>query len=62
MSAVEFPDGYLFHGSWSEAMRQLGNAVPVALARLVAASVAEKLIAAAATDRINLASAIRGAA
>ena len=57
-----FPDGYLFHGSWSEAMRQLGNAVPVALARLVAASVAEKLIAADATDQVNLTSAIRGAA
>lgn len=38
-----FPDGYVFHGSWTETMRQLGNAVPVALARIVAASVAEKL-------------------
>lgn len=38
-----FPDGYIFHGSWSETMRQLGNAVPVALARQVAASVAERL-------------------
>lgn len=38
-----FPDGYLFHGSWTETMRQLGNAVPVALARRVAASVAERL-------------------
>lgn len=38
-----FPDGYLFHGSWTEAMRQLGNAVPVSLARRVAASVAERL-------------------
>ncbi len=38
-----FPDGYVFHGSWSETMRQLGNAVPVALARRVAASVAERL-------------------
>ncbi|MBT8419838.1 MAG: DNA cytosine methyltransferase [Gammaproteobacteria bacterium] len=38
-----FPDGYVFHGSWTEAMRQLGNAVPVALARRVAASVAECL-------------------
>ncbi|WP_305044871.1 DNA cytosine methyltransferase [Geoalkalibacter sp.] len=38
-----FPDGYVFHGSWSETMRQLGNAVPVALARRVAASVAECL-------------------
>ena len=41
-----FPDGYVFHGSWTETMRQLGNAVPVALARVVASSVAEKLIAA----------------
>lgn len=38
-----FPDGYIFHGSWTETMRQLGNAVPVALGRMVAASVAEKL-------------------
>ncbi|WP_434149450.1 DNA cytosine methyltransferase [Methylocaldum gracile subsp. desertum] len=38
-----FPDGYIFHGSWTETMRQLGNAVPVALARRVAASVAERL-------------------
>lgn len=39
-----FPDGFRLHGSWTEAMRQLGNAVPVVLARSVAASVAEKLI------------------
>lgn len=38
-----FPDGFLFHGSWSEAMRQLGNAVPVLLAQRVASSVAERL-------------------
>jgi DNA (cytosine-5)-methyltransferase 1 len=41
-----FPDGYVFHGSWTETMRQLGNAVPVSLARIVASSVAEKLIVA----------------
>jgi DNA (cytosine-5)-methyltransferase 1 len=39
-----FPDGYRFHGAWSETMRQLGNAVPVALARIVGSSVAEKLL------------------
>jgi DNA (cytosine-5)-methyltransferase 1 len=41
-----FPDGFIFHGSWTEVMRQLGNAVPVSLAQIVASSVAEKLIGA----------------
>lgn len=39
-----FPDGFRLHGSWSEAMRQLGNAVPVMLGRVVAASVARELL------------------
>lgn len=38
-----FSDGYVFPVSWTETMRQLGNAVPVSLARRVAASVAERL-------------------
>ena len=38
-----FPDRWRFEGAWSEAMRQLGNAVPVELAGVVAKSVAEKL-------------------
>lgn len=38
-----FPDEYRLHGSWSEAMRQLGNAVPVELARVIAKSVATHL-------------------
>lgn len=38
-----FPDGFAFHGSWTETMRQLGNAVPVALARQVAGSIGECL-------------------
>jgi len=39
-----FPDGFVFHGSWTETMRQLGNAVPVLLAQRVAASVAGRLL------------------
>ncbi len=38
-----FPDDFLFHGSWSETMRQLGNAVPVTLAETVALSIREQL-------------------
>lgn len=38
-----FPDDFVFHGSWSETMRQLGNAVPVRLASAVANSVGEAL-------------------
>jgi len=41
-----FPDGYLFHGSWTETMRQLGNAVPVRLAQVVGSSVAVQLLSA----------------
>lgn len=39
-----FPDDYIFCGAWSEAMRQLGNAVPVRLAEVVATSVAKILL------------------
>ncbi|MDR0465958.1 MAG: DNA cytosine methyltransferase [Deltaproteobacteria bacterium] len=39
-----FPDTYIFHGSWTETMRQLGNAVPVALARIMTGCIAEKLV------------------
>lgn len=38
-----FPDSYRLHGSWTECMRQLGNAVPVELARIVADNVALNL-------------------
>lgn len=38
-----FPDEYVFHGSWTESMRQIGNAVPVRLARIVGESVKEQL-------------------
>jgi DNA (cytosine-5)-methyltransferase 1 len=32
-----FPDDWVFEGSWTESMRQLGNAVPVHMAEVVAA-------------------------
>ena len=38
-----FPDQMVFYGSWTETMRQLENAVPVKLARVVAKSVKTKL-------------------
>ena len=38
-----FPDEFRLHGSWSEAMRQLGNAVPVELGSIVARSVKRHL-------------------
>lgn len=38
-----FPDTFLFEGTWSEVMRQLGNAVPVRLASVIAESVCELL-------------------
>lgn len=39
-----FPDDYHFTGAWTEIMRQLGNAVPVRLAHVVASGVARELI------------------
>jgi DNA (cytosine-5)-methyltransferase 1 len=44
-----FPDDYVFEGSWSENMRQLGNAVPVDLGRVVLGSVRTALDLAAET-------------
>lgn len=34
-----FPDNYVFIGAWTQVMRQLGNAVPVKLSRLLASSI-----------------------
>jgi len=39
-----FPDWYTFPSSWTESMRQIGNAVPVTLARVVAQSVNATLV------------------
>ena len=38
-----FPDDYLFSGSWTEAMRQTGNAVPVRLAKIVGDSIRKQV-------------------
>jgi DNA (cytosine-5)-methyltransferase 1 len=40
-----FPDDYIFPCSWTESMRQIGNAVPVKLGTIVANSVKETLYA-----------------
>ncbi|MBS9535096.1 DNA cytosine methyltransferase [Mycobacterium sp. M1] len=45
-----FPERYELHGAWTEAMRQLGNAVPVLLAQKVGASVAEHLAVASVRE------------
>lgn len=36
-----FPDDYRFYSSWTESMRQIGNAVPVLLAKAVGSSIIE---------------------
>ncbi|MGB5217508.1 MAG: DNA cytosine methyltransferase [Smithella sp.] len=38
-----FPDDYVFSGSWTEAMRQIGNAVPVRLAAVVGDSILKQV-------------------
>lgn len=53
-----FPDDYELHGSWTEAMRQLGNAVPVELARQVAKAVHTHLLVADARSAASEAKAL----
>lgn len=38
-----FPDSYSISGSWSESMRQLGNAVPVELSKIIGTELNRKL-------------------
>jgi len=40
-----FPDDYVFEGPRSEAMRQIGNAVPVLVAESMGMAIAQQLIA-----------------
>lgn len=46
-----FPDRFVFPGSWTESMRQLGNAVPVPMAAAIAASLGSALRAVGARTR-----------
>lgn len=48
-----FPDAYKFAGAWVECFRQLGNAVPVKLARILAERVADQLETAEAVTRVR---------
>jgi len=48
-----FADDFIFLGSWTESMRQLGNAVPVRLAESVARSVHQKLREKEEKDAVN---------
>ncbi|MFM8332954.1 MAG: DNA cytosine methyltransferase [Candidatus Methylumidiphilus sp.] len=38
-----FPDDFIITGAWGEAMRQIGNAVPVRLAEIIASHLANRL-------------------
>lgn len=38
-----FPDSYIFNGTWSESMRQIGNAVPVKLAQSIGSEILQHL-------------------
>lgn len=41
-----FPDDYIFHGNWVDTVKQLGNAVPVELARILSNSIKKALLGA----------------
>jgi DNA (cytosine-5)-methyltransferase 1 len=48
-----FPDDYFFPCSWTESMRQIGNAVPVKLGAIVATSVKRTLYSAKRNNKKN---------
>lgn len=47
-----FPDDYYFPCTWGESMRQIGNAVPVNLAYVIASSIYKNLQLATPNRRI----------
>jgi DNA (cytosine-5)-methyltransferase 1 len=60
-----FPDNYTFVGHWTRCMRQLGNAVPVRFAEVVARAIYDKLrlfqVAGVDVDSANVARRVRPA-
>jgi site-specific DNA-cytosine methylase len=38
-----FPDSFVIKGAWGEAMRQIGNAVPVLLGEMIGRELADRL-------------------
>lgn len=54
-----FPDDYVFHASWTESMRQIGNAVPVDLARIFASDIAEHLKKVTSGEKAETIAAVR---
>ena len=48
-----FPDSYRFPGSWTETMRQIGNAVPVVLGQVLARGIRECLEASAQSPSLH---------
>ena len=49
-----FPDDFIIAGHWCRTMRQLGNAVPVSLAEIVARQIRELLERASAAERVGV--------
>ena len=39
-----FPEDFTIHGAWGEAMRQIGNAVPVAVGRRIGHEIAKIIL------------------
>jgi len=57
-----FPDDYRFSGPWIRKMRQVGNAVPVLLAQVMASAIRQSLLSkvSTSTERIARVTAFRG--
>jgi DNA (cytosine-5)-methyltransferase 1 len=57
-----FPDEYVFVGPWTSTMRQIGNAVPVTLGRVIAQAIRDQIIATQDARMTNVIPISRGSA